>query len=89
MTKLQEIRLAVSHCADSIGQKKNGNFIFRRSFYYRHGMTAEKFKNEILSLLAHAKLMATVVDYGEHYTSFRGGATVAQGSHWWVEVEVL
>ena len=74
--------------ADTVGKKKNGNIIARREFFYRHGGTAESFAEKISSMLTEAGVNYIIVDKGEHWTAFRGGASVANQSHWWVEIAI-
>ena len=74
--------------ADTVGQKKNGNIIARREFFYRHGGTAESFAAKISSILTEAKVKHNIIDKGEEWKAFRGGASVANQSHWWVEVAI-
>lgn len=66
---------------DMLSKNKNGNYIIRQGFYYRNGRSQyimceklqEKFPN------------VNVVNMGERFVPFRGGDTIAQGSHFWVE----
>lgn len=68
---------------DTLSQK-DGVFTLRRGFFYRHGNDA----NQIAAKLQEALPNATVVDKGEVWKPFRGGASVAQGSHWYVKFTV-
>jgi hypothetical protein len=80
--KLNEIKEAVA--VDSVSRK--GDVItLRRQFFYRHGKTSA-------DLAERAKLALPgfeVIDHGEHYAAFRGGASVAKSSHWWVRVRPI
>ncbi len=69
--------------ADSYSQK-DGVFTVRKGFYYRFGKTAEDFKGHVLEAFPTAK----IEDYGEVNKSFRGGASVANQSHWFVKFSV-
>lgn len=83
MTTLKQVREALDSTADSVGKNREGCFTARRGFFYRHGMTAEKFRAAVEARLA--KLQgAEIIDCGEHYTAFSGGASLARSSHWWV-----
>lgn len=73
--------------ADTIGRDKDGNIVLRWEFFYTHGCTSEKKAEMVQKFLADQKLPATVVDHGEHYAAFRGGASTRNSSHWWVKVE--
>ena len=74
--------------ADTVGKKKNGNIIVRREFFYRHGGTAESFAEKISSILTNADVRHNIIDKGEEWKAFRGGASVANQSHWWVEIAI-
>ena len=69
--------------ADAYSVKK-GVFTVRRSFYYKMGKSTETFRADILEKIPNA----VIVDSGEKYVAFRGGGSVAQGSHWWVKFTV-
>ena len=75
---LQEIKEAV-HC-DTIS-RKNGVITIRRGFFYSHGGSADKIAARVLT----AYPTATIVDSGEVWKPFRGGASVANQSHWYVK----
>ena len=66
-------------CCDSISQR-DGKWTVRRTFFYRHGGTAEKLWLSVNKLLPDASL----VDMGEVWKPFNGGASVARSSHWYV-----
>jgi hypothetical protein len=69
--------------ADSVSQK-DGVFTVRRGFFYTGGKTSEDFANAVKAVFP----TAVVIDSGEVWTPFRGGATVAKQSHWWVKFTV-
>lgn len=66
--------------ADSYS-KKDGVFTVRHEFFYTHGRTAEQFRDEVLKAFP----AATIVDFGEVWKPFRGGASTANSSHWFVK----
>jgi hypothetical protein len=82
-TLLAQVRIHLEAYADSIGQKKDGTIVVRRGFFYRNGNDSAKFAINVAKLLA--ELPVVMKEHGEHYSSFRGGASVANSSHWWVE----
>lgn len=82
MAKLSTVRDALGTVADTVGKGKAG-IIARRSFFYRNGMTADKFAAQVNAALAKNNSSLRVKEHGEKYAYFRGGQTVAQGSHWW------
>jgi len=88
MGNIKRVRDAVGVIADSVGRNKAGQIVIRRGFFYRHGGSAEVFLAHIRRELAAAGIAHTVVDYGERWAAFRGGATTAQGSHWYVVVDL-
>lgn len=65
---------------DTLSQK-NGVFTARVEFFYRHGQTSEDLANHIKRAIPNA----TIIDSGEVWKAFRGGATTANSSHWWVK----
>lgn len=69
-----------------VGKNKKGNIVIRRGFFYKHKGTAEKFADEICKKLHNAGIEYKVIDKGEHWASFRGGASLRNQSHWWVEL---
>ncbi len=69
---------------DTLGKNKAGNYVLRRGFFYRHGCSAGKIANELKEKFPEVE----IVDKGEHWTEFRGGQSVRQGSHWWVEFKI-
>ena len=83
---IKQVRAALSHNADSIGKNKEGAIVVRRGFFYRNGMSTDKFTAFVDHKLREAGLSFKIVRDGEHYAPFRGSATVAQSSHWYVEL---
>ena len=68
---------------DTLSQR-DGVFTLRRGFFYRHGNDANKIAAKVQAALPDAM----IVDRGEVWKPFRGGASVAQGSHWYVKFTV-
>lgn len=75
--------------ADSIGKNKDGNIVLRKGFFYTHGKTAEGFASTVTEALEACSMPGSVIDSGEVYKAFRGGASVANQSHWYVVVAPL
>jgi hypothetical protein len=88
-TEFQKVRAALEGAADMVGRKRNGNYIARRSFFYTHGFTADQFMERVGAALKKAGLAPHFENRYERWVAFRGGHTVAQGSHWGVEFWVL
>lgn len=59
---------------------KNGTYLVRRGFFYSHGKTAADLEGQVRAAFPGAK----IIDSGEVWKAFRGGASVAQQSHWFV-----
>ena len=85
MSAREIIREKVS--ADVVGKNKAGNFVVRRGFFYTNGKTAEDYRAQVEQQLGKVDGMR-VVGCGEVWKAFRGGASTAQQSHWWVEIAV-
>ena len=79
--------------ADAIGKDKDGLYVFRKSFFYTMGKTAEMFKNRIVAQLEEMgekpEVSFQVISYSEVWKPFRGGASVKAGSHWCVKVKFI
>jgi len=60
--------------------KRAGVFTYRRGFFYRNGVTSQ----DVVDMVKAAYPEAVVVDSGEVWRSFNGGASTAKSSHWWV-----
>ena len=74
---------------DQLSRKHNGNFIARKGFFYRHGKTDEDWKKKIIGALIVNGISFIIMDAGEVYKAFRGGAKLANQSHWYVVFNVL
>lgn len=87
MSAVSRVKKALGALADSVGRKKDGSIIIRRGFFYRHGQDAESYKIAVCKVLNKCDGMPYAIkDYGEHWTTFRGGASIANSSHWFVEI---
>lgn len=74
---------------DTIGTKKNGAILCRWGYYYRHGKTDLAFAEAVKSKLDENDIDYSDIDSGDHWTSFKGGASVANSSHFWVEIKLV
>ena len=70
--------------ADTLS-KKNGIYTIRQGFYYKMERSEEKLKKNILEVYPNAE----IIDSGEHWAAFRGGQTIASGSHFWVKFKLI
>lgn len=79
---LKDVKAAVS--ADSCSRKTlpDGTVAFtvRRGFFYTNGRTAAHFAEIVKIALPNVR----IIDSGEVWRPFRGGASTAQQSHWFV-----
>jgi hypothetical protein len=82
---MKTIREALLAVADSVNCRK-GEVVVRRGFFYKMGQDAHKFADQVNAALEKAGLPQRVVACGEKWAPFRGGQTVAQGSHFWVRI---
>lgn len=65
----------------------SGNFILRKSYFYQ----TTKIESFIESIKEHLKKIENtfeIVDSGNHWVTFKGGAPIAKQSHYWVEVSI-
>ena len=85
-TYIAQVRNALGFHADQVSKRKDGVIVVRKGFYYRHGKDAQDFFLRVGKVLQEAGVPCSVKDYGEQYTSFRGGAALSKQSHWWVEL---
>ena len=83
---VKQVRGLLGPSVDSIGKNKAGCIVLRKGFFYRSGCSSEKFTAFVDFKLREAGLSFKIVRDGEHYAPFRGGASVAAQSHWYVEV---
>ncbi len=66
--------------ADTVSMR-DGVITIRRGFFYRMGGSSEKFAARVKEVFPNAE----IIDHGEHWAAFRGGASVRNSSHWWVK----
>ena len=91
MTTKKEIRKLVKENLNPscVGTTKNGNIVFRWSFFYTNGNDSSKYVTAIITLLSkHHVTNYSIVDDGEVWKNFKGGASVSNQSHWYVILEV-
>lgn len=96
MAKAQSLRSQLATAAeghfrfDTIGVKKDGNIVVRRGYYYRSKqMSSTKLADSIVRLITATGIALRVVDHGEQWKAFRGGASIANQSHFWVELTAV
>lgn len=71
-------------------RSKPGVFTFRYGFFYRMGMDDKKFGNKVVAELKKGGFNATILDTGEHWAAFKGGAKEfsSQDSFFWAVAQV-
>lgn len=73
---------------DQVSKTKNGTLIFRQSYYYKMNRTADTFKHSISVQLSNLGLSFEVLNKGDIWKPFKGGASVKAQSHFYVEVKI-
>ena len=82
MTK-REIKELIT--ADEVSKTRDGHFIARKSFFYRHEENEDKFAARIKEQLKSEGVETIIIDSGEIWRAFKGGASIKTQSHWWVK----
>ena len=80
---VKEVREKLNGIVDTVSHK-NGVFTVRREFFYTHGRTAASLAAAITKLIPGA----VITDSGEVWKPFRGGASTANSSHWYVKFTI-
>lgn len=70
--------------ASTLRKNKRGNYVARWSYYYPMGRTTQKYE----ALIKEEFPTCEIINSGNHWASFRGGQSVAQGSHFYVEFKL-
>ena len=66
--------------ADTLSQK-DGVYTARWGFFYKNGMTSETCKEKVFAAFPGTRIL----EHGEVHKPFRGGASVANQSHFFVK----
>ena len=85
-------RLTAKQVQDITGNTvsvRKGSFTVRKGFYYRMGMDQNKLADQVAERMVAAGHTIIIEDTGEKFVAFRGGDTVAQGSHFWVKFKIV
>jgi hypothetical protein len=83
---VKQVKEALSHSVDQVSKLKNGHVMVRKGYFYRNGMDDVKFNNNVVAALEKAGVAVFVVDFGDHWAAFSGGASLARSSHFYVEL---
>lgn len=86
--KLDELREVLGIDASEDLTKYRGVYTYRQGFFYRHGDNHFKVREKLSKALDKAGIAATILDSGEQWKAFRGGASLKQDSHWWVKFSI-
>jgi len=78
-SELKNTLIGVDHLSS-----RNGIFTARRSYFYGTFESGEKFAESIKEQLPSA----TILEFGNHYAHFKGGAPINKQSHYWVKFTV-
>jgi hypothetical protein len=70
--------------ASTVSKNENGNYVARWSYFYIMGRTTEKYRNLVQEKFPDC----TIIDAANHWAAFRGGQSVVQGSHFYVEFKL-
>lgn len=73
---------------DTIGTTKGGCIICRWGYFYRHGITDLTYAEAVMTVLSKNNIQYSNILSGDHWATFKGGASVAKSSHFWVEIEL-
>jgi hypothetical protein len=87
----KDLKKLVSDKAYKIADTKSwsGNVItLRLGYFYTNGNDVEKFSNVCLKSIKAAAPDASIIDKGNQWKAFRGGDSVAKGSHFWCKIKV-
>lgn len=69
--------------------RKGDLYTFRAGYYYRHGQTEDSVATRISKALTAHGYRHEIVDKGDHWAAFRGGASIARSSHFWVKIRLF
>jgi hypothetical protein len=72
--------------------KRGDVFTARLGYFYTHGKNAEDFATSVQERVQNYLGIGSkvkIVDSGDHWAPFRGGASTAKSSHWWVRFKVV
>lgn len=75
-----ELKEKLRSSFDSVSISK-GIVTVRQGFFYRMNKTSDDLVNKVKTLFPQAK----IIDSGEIWKPFKGGATVKNKSHWFVK----
>ena len=80
--------LKASYGFDTVG-RRGDNILVRKGYFYSNGYDEDKLATKALAMLSSAGIKAGVVQAGNVWKPFKGGASTAAQSHWWVELKIV
>ena len=81
-TFISKIKSSI-YFADMISRQKDGTIIIRRGYYYGMFDSGENFAISCEKRLIGDGIPAKLINFGNHYESFKGGKNVKHNSHYW------
>jgi len=88
--------LKKEHVGDTVSKRKDGMIVVREGFFYRFGKDVSVLEKKVLTVCEKLGIKVTIVEFGikvtivesgEHWAAFRGDASVANSSHWYVVIK--
>ena len=61
-----------------------GIWTVREGYFYRHGRSAETLVKKVQGIFPQAH----IIDQGDHWANFNGGASLKASSHFWVQFKI-
>ena len=83
--------LRKSNYISTASRRQNGDIVVRRGYFYRNGKTAEDLERHVRNLLDQAGFEGKyhIVESGDMWKPFKGGASVANQSHWFTVIREM
>lgn len=84
------IGLDISEGSDKtrLERSQKGVFTRRMEYYWRPKRTPEECFQKMITTLTEKGFKVNVIEYGDHYTSFKGSQGVKKNSHYFVKFTV-
>lgn len=82
--KKEEKKIFTDKGLHHVSKNKEGNYVARFPFFYTYGKKTDDSKKFLLEKFPNAN----IINAGEVWKPFRGGASVANQSHWFVEFKL-
>lgn len=66
MARAPSLKTRLFGIADTVGKRKDGLFQAKRTYFYRHGMTSEKFAARVQAAIPEAEIVLS----GDHFAQW-------------------